>query len=46
MNQLTFSDNISVGLLIGAKCTKALKPIEILQNTNGAFYVFKTRLSC
>ena len=30
MDQLTFSDNISVGLLIGANYAKALKPVEIL----------------
>ena len=35
MNQLTFSDDISVGLLIGANCTKALEQIEILQSRNG-----------
>ena len=43
-NQLTFSDDISVGLLIGANCTKALEPIEILQSKNGGPYAFKTRL--
>ena len=44
INQLTFSDDISVGLLIGANCTKALEPIEILQSKNGGPYAFKTRL--
>ena len=42
MNQLTFGDYISVQLLIGANCTKALKPIEILQSRNGGPYAFKT----
>ena len=42
INQLTFSDDISVGLLIGANCTKALEPIEILQSKNGGPYAFKT----
>ena len=32
MNQLNFGDDISVGLLIGANCTKILEPVEILQN--------------
>ena len=41
-DQLTFSDDISVGLLIGANCTKALEPIEILQSRNGGPYAFKT----
>ena len=44
MNQLTFSDDISVGLLIGANCTKALEPIEIIQITNGRLYAFVVRL--
>ena len=43
-NQLTFSDEISVGLLIAANCTKVLEPIEILQSRNGGPYAFKTRL--
>ena len=42
--QLTFSADISVGLLIGANFTKALEPIEILQSRNGGPYAFKTRL--
>ena len=44
INQLTFSDDVSVGLLIGANCTKALEQIEILQSKNGGPYAFKTRL--
>ena len=43
-DQLTFSDDISVGLLIGANCTKVLEPIEILQSRDGGDYAFKTRL--
>ena len=35
INQLTFSDDIYVGLLIEANCTKALEPIEIFQSKNG-----------
>ena len=34
--------DISVGIFIGANCTKALKPIEILQRRNGGPYAFKT----
>ena len=44
INQLTFSDDISVGLLIGANCTKALEPIGILQTGNGGPCAFKTGL--
>ena len=43
-DQLNFSDDISIGLLIGANCTKPLEPIEILQSRNGGHYAFKTRL--
>ena len=43
-NQLTFSDDISVGLLIEANCTNALAAIEILQSRNGGPYAFKVRL--
>ena len=44
IDQLTFSDDISVGLFIGANCTKALEPTEILQSRDGGPYAFKTRL--
>ena len=42
MNQITFSDDISVGLLIGANYTKALETLEILRSRNGGLYAFKT----
>ena len=32
INQLNHEENISVGLLIGANCTKALEPIQTLQS--------------
>ena len=44
IDQLIFSYDISVGLLIVANCKNALEPIEILQSRNGGFYAFKTRL--
>ena len=44
-NQLTFSDDVSVGLLIGTNHTKVLETIEILQNRNCGSYAFKTRLT-
>ena len=44
VNQLNFEENISVGLLIGANCTKALEPIQLLQGRNGSPYAFSTRL--
>ena len=44
MNQLNFSHSISVGLLTGANCTNALRPIKVLQYKNGEPYGFKTEL--
>ena len=44
VNQLNFEENISVGLLIGANCTKALEPIQVLPGRNGGPYAFRTRL--
>ena len=43
-NQLNLEENISVGLLIGGNCTKALKRIQVLQSRNGGPYAFRTRL--
>ena len=44
MNQMTFTCDISIWLLIGANCIDALEPIEILQSRNGGAYVFKPQL--
>ena len=44
MSWIKWPSDISVGLLIGANCTKALEPIEILQSRNGGPYAFKTWL--
>ena len=44
VSQLNFGENISVGLLIGANCTKALEPIQVLQGRNRGPYAFRTRL--
>ena len=32
--QLNLEENVSVGLLIGANCMKALEPIQVLQSRN------------
>ena len=37
-------DNISVGLLIGANCTKAFEPIDVIPSKNNGPYPIKTRL--
>ena len=44
INQLKWKENPDVGLLIGANCTKALEPIEMIQSRNGGPYAFRTRL--
>ena len=43
-HQLNLEDNVSIGLLIGANCVKALQSLEILQSRNEGPYAFKTRL--
>ena len=43
VNQLNSEENISVGLPIGANCTKALEPIQVLQGRNGSPNAFRTR---
>ena len=43
VSQLNFGENISVGLLIGANCTKALEPIQVLQGRNRGPHAFRTR---
>ena len=44
VNQLNFSDDISVELLIAANFRIVLEPIEIRHIRNDGPYAFKTRL--
>ena len=44
INQLKWKENPDVGLLIGANCTKALEPIEMIQSRNGGSYAFRMQL--
>ena len=37
-------DDISVGLLIGANCTKALETLNIIPSCDNGPYKFQTRL--
>ena len=48
INQLKWKENPDVGLLIGANCTKALEPIEMIQSRNGRAICIQnaTRLVC
>ena len=44
MDKINEDDNISVGLLIGANCMKALEPIDVIPSKNNGPYAIKTRL--
>ena len=44
LDKINEDDNISVGLLIGASCTKALEPIDVIPSKNNGPYAIKTRL--
>ena len=44
MDEINEDENISRGLLIGANCTKALEPIDVIPSKNNGPYAIKTRL--
>ena len=44
LDEINEDDNIPVGLLIGANCTKALEPIDVIPSKNNGPYAIKTRL--
>ena len=44
LDKINEDDNISVGLLMGANCTKALEPIDVIPSKNNGPYAIKTRL--
>ena len=41
---ITQMDNIEVGMLSGANCMKALKPMEIVSSRNDGPYAYRTKL--
>ena len=43
--KISQKEGTSVGLLIGANCTKAQEPIDIIPSKNDGFCVFKTKLA-
>lgn len=43
-DEISITESISIGLLIGANCTKALEPIEVVHGKNGGPYAFRTAL--
>ena len=44
MDKISEIDGISVGLLIGANCTKALEPFNIILSCDNGTYAFQKRL--
>ena len=44
LDEINEDDNIFVGLLIGANCTKVLEPIDVIPSKNNGRYAIKTRL--
>ena len=44
IDKISKKDNISVGLLIGANCTKTLDPFNIISSCDNGSYEFLTRL--
>ena len=43
-SEITQTDDVEVGLLIGANCIKALEPLEVIASNNGGLYAYQTRL--
>ena len=43
-DEITQTENISIGILIGGNCSKALEPREVIPSKNGGPYVFRTLL--
>ena len=44
MDKISKRDDLSVGLLIGANCTKALEPLNIIPSCDNGPYAFQTTL--
>ena len=43
VGKMSQREDISIGLLIGTNCTKALEPIDIIPSKNDGPYTFKTK---
>ena len=43
VGKMSQREDISIGLLIGTNCTKALEPIDIIPSKNDGPYAFKTK---
>ena len=43
-SEITQTDNIEIGMLIGANCMKALEPLKIIPSKDGGPYAYQTKL--
>ena len=43
-SEITETDDIEVGLVIGANCMQALEPLMVTEKNNGGPYAYQTRL--
>ena len=43
-SEITQTDDVEVGLLIGANCMKAFEPTKVIASNNGGPYAYQTRL--
>ena len=43
-DEITQTENISIGILIGGNCSRALEPREVIPSKNGGPYAFQTLL--
>ena len=43
-SEITQTDDVEVGLLIGGNCMKALEPLKVITSNNGGSYAYQTFL--
>ena len=43
-SEITQTDDIEIGMLIGANCMKALEPLKIIPSKDGDLYAYQTKL--
>ena len=43
-SEITQTDDIEIGMLIGANCMKALEPLKIIPSKDGGPYAYQTKL--
>ena len=43
-SEIAQTDDVEIGVLIGANCMKALEPLKVIASNNGRPYAYQTRL--